>query len=269
MNIISVIGVLLFIAVFVYVFFGPSKKDKEQENEAGTDDELLYDPDTGKTFSIEEAEAGLSVSEEDLNRIIPQEELDKNFSEKNRKIEEANNYLKRSGYKFRFPSEETISVLSETELLADYNFVTVTDHVSLSEKASLLVTNVTYSMPSNVKGPKGGTDTRTTGMITLNEAHEGFIVAPLNSVEAFVNDIVVTGETIYKGYRIYSPEEALFSFRPEALIDYIENKKSDFTFELVNNALFIFTNETYDLESTKEMASFTLSLSRTLVAKGY
>lgn len=88
MAIFDIVGILIFAAFagffgwLVFRYAGNTSENESQENDSyGLEDETIYDPMTGKTLTLEEAEQGFAVDKEDLFPILSEEDIARNIPE--------------------------------------------------------------------------------------------------------------------------------------------------------------------------------------------
>ena len=87
------------VIVFFAWAFRSGIKEREVQRQTLGDDEFLYDKLTGKKITIEEAEAGYTVTTDDIKRIKTDEEITENYIGFEREMELVVNGLKKEGYK--------------------------------------------------------------------------------------------------------------------------------------------------------------------------
>ncbi len=161
-NILPLAVLALVVALFVwYVTRGyRAEKDKYRKN---LEDEFLYDPATGKKYTLEEAQT-TGFPAENLNRVKTDEEIEASFTDEEKEAEYARNFLRRKGYKVvENESEEEVSRFENISWWESYLEVYPDTIFRISSTSYLYFVQVTYT----TTGFKGKTDTLTETQLML------------------------------------------------------------------------------------------------------
>ncbi|MFN3755179.1 hypothetical protein [Flavobacterium sp.] len=105
-------------------FFGKSDRDYKvyQENlKSRLNDDMIYDPETGVKMTLEQAEKGAWIENDNLSRIKSKEEIEKYFDGSERVIEDIANILKTEEFKSIKLSNKQVEVLELTQILSKYD----------------------------------------------------------------------------------------------------------------------------------------------------
>jgi hypothetical protein len=89
------------LALAIWLGFALSKKEKEEseKQEKSLDDELIYDPVTGRKMTLEEAENEVINIPDSVSRIKSEQEIEENYSDDEKEIE----YITRDVIKSNIP----------------------------------------------------------------------------------------------------------------------------------------------------------------------
>ena len=97
------------------------KREYEKNLKESLADEFIYDPETGARFTLEQAESGHWIENDNYNRIKSQEEIDRHYFGKEKEIEELVNEMRKSGYEYEILSDEQIDFLENSKMLSKYD----------------------------------------------------------------------------------------------------------------------------------------------------
>ncbi|WP_225000405.1 hypothetical protein [Cesiribacter sp. SM1] len=122
---------LCLLAVFFiirYPFINKKEKEEEDKIKERLKDEAIYDPVTGARMSLEEAESGLYIANDNLERIKPDDELEKYYNVQEVEYEKIKNYIIKEGME---PVEEEVAnhlierVISKSTVIDKYDEITI------------------------------------------------------------------------------------------------------------------------------------------------
>lgn len=121
--IVAVILVLILITKMLSSLFSKTEEEKEYEKKLKESlaDEFIYDPETGTRLTLEQAESGHWIENDNYNRIKSQEEIEKRYFGKEKEVEELINEMKKSRYEFSILSESQLDFLENSKLLSKYD----------------------------------------------------------------------------------------------------------------------------------------------------
>ena len=125
--------VIIFIClVVVIVLLIGYKSNSEKEYEANLkkslEDEFIIDPSTGAKITLAEAESGHWIAHDNEYRTVPEKEISKFFTEEEKQLERALNYLRESKlYKRAMLTENQLALLESTKMLSKYYNWTYSD----------------------------------------------------------------------------------------------------------------------------------------------
>lgn len=128
--------------------FSKTKEEKEYERmlKESMADEFIYDAETGARLTLEQAESGHWIENDNYNRIKSQEELDRHYFGKEREIEEMVNEMKKSGYEFTILSDSQLAFLENSKMLSKYDEWSYSHPFSFNYKKDFVFfPNVRYS----------------------------------------------------------------------------------------------------------------------------
>lgn len=117
--IIGILGMVFLLGAY----HNMKEKEKEEEErrikqEASLDDETLYDPESGLTFTLEEAE-NIDLPF-DSNRIIPDEELEKFYSVPDQEVEKIRRHFILNKFPFE-NAEPFLNIVNRTDYIKRYD----------------------------------------------------------------------------------------------------------------------------------------------------
>ena len=103
--------------------FRKTEEEKEYEKnlKESLADEFIYDPETGARITLEQAESGHWIENDNYNRIKSQEEIDRHYFGKEKEIEELVNEMRKSGYEHEILSDEQVDFLENSKMLSKYD----------------------------------------------------------------------------------------------------------------------------------------------------
>lgn len=114
-----IIGIII---SFLTKIFKDSDSDEYQKKlKKRLDNEFLYDPESGTEFTLEEAEKGIWIQNNNHNKIKTSEELDTYFDGSERIIEEIANSLKKLKLKSIKLDNNQTKILEATQILSKYD----------------------------------------------------------------------------------------------------------------------------------------------------
>ncbi|RZK09679.1 MAG: hypothetical protein EOO46_13085 [Flavobacterium sp.] len=113
----------LIIAHFIIKLFQPSKDEIEYRKKLKErlSDEFLYDPTTGAKFTLEQAEKGYWIENDNEERIKNPEELNLYYEESEKTIEDISNFLKSEKMILTKLSSAQTEILNRTITLSKYS----------------------------------------------------------------------------------------------------------------------------------------------------
>ncbi len=120
------------LAVFcLYFMFKPkTKEEKEYERKLkeSLEDEFIIDPETGAKLTLEQAESGHWIEHNNELLTVPEEQIEKLYTEEQKEVERAINYLKSEpNYVKENFTEQDIDLLENTKILSKYDNWTYSD----------------------------------------------------------------------------------------------------------------------------------------------
>lgn len=137
--------VLTAVVAIVILYLRKEHKTESNEHLENLEDEYLYDAETGKKYTLEEAES-IGFPETNPNRIKTQEEIDTYFNDEEIAVELAKNYLRKKGYKvLETETEEEVSRFENMSWWESYEGVYADTIFKISEKSYLYFVQVTYT----------------------------------------------------------------------------------------------------------------------------
>ncbi|MGY3795706.1 hypothetical protein [Aquimarina sp. 433] len=141
------IGLILLYQIYK-VFFKKTEEEKEylRKLKESLADEYIYDPKTGAKFTLEQAESGHWISHNNEHRIISESEIEKLYTDEQKNVERALNYLKQSQqYQKQRPTPNEINYLEHTSILSKYNDWSYSDSFALKNcNGYLFIPTVSY-----------------------------------------------------------------------------------------------------------------------------
>lgn len=143
------IALIGFAIVFFIVIFLTRKTKAEKEHEQrlkeSLADELIYDPETGVSITLEEAESSIWLAHNNLNRIKSKEEIDKYYFGQDKSLEEFVNNIKSAGYISILLSDAQIDFLNQSYILSKYDNWSCDDSFTLvNNEHIILLPEVVY-----------------------------------------------------------------------------------------------------------------------------
>jgi hypothetical protein len=107
-------------------------------------DELLFDSYTGKKITVEDATEGITITEEELNRIKTDEEILAGYSNLRQDEEFAQNHLRKLGFKHADNELDLNSILAESIVLESANDVGYYNLYALGRKSFIAFGDVSF-----------------------------------------------------------------------------------------------------------------------------
>lgn len=115
---------IVLICLPIWVATRKSKEEKAYEKylEDSLEDETIYEPETGAKITLEQAEKGHWINHDNEYRTLPEDEINKFYSEEEKEAFRALNYLKKeSKYKKTDFTEEEVIILDHSKILKKYD----------------------------------------------------------------------------------------------------------------------------------------------------
>lgn len=145
--------------VIIYVFYRffmlmrKAEREYNKDLEERLNDEFIYDPDTGARLTLEEAESGHWIHQNNQNRIKSDEEIKTHYFGKERDAEELVNYIKSIGFKTTKLHDSQIDFLEQSKILSKYDSWTYSDSFTFNNgKNIFFLTNVAYFSNRHQRG---------------------------------------------------------------------------------------------------------------------
>ena len=122
----EIIIFIMFMTLLAWVLLRKTDEDKENEEEEkrlekSMEDEHIYNPITGTKMTLEQAESGHFIQHDNEFYTIPDKDLHKYFSIKEKELAYILNYLKgERGYSFNTFEKQELHVLNSCQTLSSY-----------------------------------------------------------------------------------------------------------------------------------------------------
>ena len=239
------------IVFLFYLFFRSTADEKKNEERVkrSLEDERIYDPETGKYLTLEQAESDECFLEENSNRLISKREIDAHFHEDEVRVVNCFNWInKKSHQEYTFNDTE-LEVLETIKILNTYESWSYTECSIISDKAFLFFPSVEYSLDNP------NLETQIMIWHKLKGMHGHHIFKPESIVDK-VLDVIKNDDTLeLKGF-----EPNTFTLSPSPMLTIIALQKleglKNVNIEVLDNNLFIKTNRIARLEDLKMLHNY-------------
>jgi hypothetical protein len=122
-----------------------AEKKREKEIEKRLEDETLYDPETGKQITLEEAENSV-FNAFDERRIKSDEEIEKNYEDEAKEMQYILREIFKEDLEISTGSDLFVDLLEHTEIYKRYNSIDFFYFFDLNNNASIGLANVSYDI---------------------------------------------------------------------------------------------------------------------------
>lgn len=136
-----ILGGLAFLVYFFSIMFTKTDEQKEYERKLkeSLEDEYIIDPETGIRLTLEEAESGNWIGDNNEYITVPESEINKLSTEGEQQAESALNYLRESKKYIRTElSDNQLQILNSTKILGKYDAWTYSNPFSFENGILIL-----------------------------------------------------------------------------------------------------------------------------------
>lgn len=132
--------------LYKFLFEKSQKEYNEYEKniKLRLNDDKIYDPETGVKMTLEQAQKGTWIKNDNFSRIRTEEEIDTYFDGVEKEIEKIANNLKSRNFKHTKISNKYIKVLEKTHMLSKYDDWTYYNAFNLNDDDKVLFPEVQY-----------------------------------------------------------------------------------------------------------------------------
>lgn len=123
-TIVIVLISILLVSLTIFFITRRTKSEKEYDEKLkeSLKEEFIIDPETGAKLTLEQAESGHWVAHDNEFRTLPEEEIQKLYTEEQKEAQRALNYLKRhTGYRKEYLGDERVTILEKSQILGKYD----------------------------------------------------------------------------------------------------------------------------------------------------
>jgi hypothetical protein len=144
----ALFGGVILLATGLYFFVQRMEKDEQQEKQYLPDDDLIYDPVTGKKYTLEEAEAGIEFLPEDFSRLKTDEEIESFY----RGADKERAYIERSLLKYgarAVEHEQVLFWLEQSAVVQQLSSFAIQFMYEIAPGRYLGIAHVAYRLPGH------------------------------------------------------------------------------------------------------------------------
>lgn len=141
-------GAVILLALGLYLFFQRLERYERPNKPYLLDDDLIYDPVTGKKYTLEEAEVGIEFLPEDLSRLKTDEEIESFY----RGSDKERAYIERSLLKYgarAVEHEQVLFWLEQSAVVQQLSSFGIQFMYEIAPGRYLGVAHVAYRLPGH------------------------------------------------------------------------------------------------------------------------
>lgn len=182
---------------FLYTVFIPTKEEKEHRRiqKESLEDDRVYDPETGRFFTLEELENDERFEATKGNDLYTEEEIEKVFSY-DASFPLIHNFLIENGY-LTTNDDETLSRFRETAMANSYDGIRFARTYAISSKSALSLMELEYKVNGSYHS-----DLYFIGNTSLKEGRGHFLLEPVSIKEGLLRFIDTTKSKIIDGWNL-------------------------------------------------------------------
>ncbi len=245
---------ILFIVWQIYRI--KNKKTEDEIIQERTEDELLFDPYTGKQITLEEAESGNWTIEEHEKQEKLEKYLDKFSSTEEKEEVLVNQYITMSeSYEISELTEEQLALLEEFAIFSEESSWSYSDSYIYNKKHLFILVNFHSSISSQI-----------VAIVKTEDIKGHYYLREKSSIEKIFDSIRSDDELFLENYESYTFEQSGSKLIINKILDKIKGQK-DLEIEIYNNALLLKTlknKNIADLKRLEEIANNVCLITKTL-----
>ena len=219
--------------------FQPSKEDLERERamKERLSDPYLYDPETGAKITLEQAEAGTWIVNDNLQRIRSKNEIDSYFEGAEKVVEEIANVLKSKGFKRTKINDNQIRTLEKSQVLSKYDDWSYTNAFEINNGLVILPqVNINYKGRGTIEYH----GYQTLFWMKINDINGHYFLREKETSEKVFDLIRSDDEFKFKDYEVFTISSSKNPIQTLRILTPLTSIK-DIEIEVHNDNLFIKT----------------------------
>ncbi|GAA4276731.1 hypothetical protein [Aquimarina mytili] len=203
-------------------------------------DEYIIDPETGTRLTLEQLEKGYHEGVENDFGIVPETEIEKLYTEEEKKTERAFNYLKRNCTKLTFDNDQR-NILEQTKILNQYNIYRYSNPFKLKNgEGVFLIVYVELGSSSDIPYSVGSyyAERQVMFWLPVNFDLGHYYFREKTSIEKLISKVKNTNDFKLAIYETFIFEKTKNTAQVKRILEKIEQYKN-LEIEFINTNIFI------------------------------
>lgn len=260
---------VLYANIFPYIQNKNKAKDRAKRDEIIGED-TIYEPTTGKHYTLEELEAGeVIVAETDKERIYTDEEIELLYRDSEVPVQLVDNYLRRLELPSIDITESYEQSLEKLHVLKDYTFWEIQEANQLTSKSAIMIIDLgqiyrNVHQESDAHSDLSGSPSIQRTILVLVYVSKNLsghhFLHPRTGVISIVNDLSgVNDQLNFKAFDAETFRESSdIHLTRKELIPFMSLKEVEI--EIFDNELYVISQKSPTVEVLEELLSFAYSL---------